>query len=476
MNKISTYHIGILGDMDATETATKIKKGKISSQEAVTCAIERAKASDGVINAIVNHDYTKAIETSRQPHSGIFAGVPTFIKDLNDVQGLPTLKGSSAFKVKPAKKNDKIVDQILSITGSVILGKSSTSEFGLLPCGETLQHGETRNPWNTDHSTGGSSAGACALVAAGVVPFAHASDGGGSIRVPASCCGLVGLKPSRGRNIISMTQLVPLDITQDGIVSRTVRDTAAYMAGLEQYHKNPDLLPIGQVLHAGKKRLRIAMFTKSSTGVDSHSDVTDAVLQTGKLCEQLGHEVSYIGNPFEHKITRDFMIYWSFLSFAAMLNEYVTVGLSFNHFKTAKFTKQLGGFFPLLSVRAATSIRNLKNHTNDYNQLFEKYDVLLSPTLSHPAPPIGHFGTEVDTIDVIMKLNSYINFTTTQNITGAPAISLPMGLSRDGLPVGVQFAAMKGEERKLLELAFELEASKGFLTIPDLQKETVNVK
>lgn len=468
MNKISTYHIGILGDMDASETAMKIKAGEISSQEAVACAIERAKASDGVINAIVNHDYPKAIETSRQPHTGTFAGVPTFIKDLNDVQGLPTLKGSSAFKVLPAKKNDKIVDQILSITGSVILGKSSTSEFGLLPCGETLQHGETRNPWNTDHSTGGSSAGACALVAAGVVPFAHASDGGGSIRVPASCCGLVGLKPSRGRNIISMTQLVPLDITQDGIVSRTVRDTAAYMAGLEQYHKNPDLLPIGQVRHAGKKRLRIALFTKSATGVESHSDVTDTVLQTGKLCEQLGHEVSYIGNPFEHKITRDFMIYWSFLSFAAMLNEYVTVGFSFNHFKTAKFTKQLGGFFPLLSVRAATSIRNLKNHTNDYNQLFEKYDVLLSPTLSHPAPPIGHFGTEVDTIDVIMKLNSYINFTTTQNITGAPAISLPLGLSRDGLPVGVQFAAMSGQERILLELAYEMEEAKRFTCLANV--------
>ncbi len=135
MKIISTFDIGILGCMDATETAEKIKSGEITSQEAVSCAIERAKASDGIINAIVNHDYPKAIENSKLPHAGLFAGVPTFIKDLNDVQGLPTLKGSSAFKVVPAKKNDKIVDQILAITGSVILGKSSTSEFGLLPCG-----------------------------------------------------------------------------------------------------------------------------------------------------------------------------------------------------------------------------------------------------------------------------------------------------------------------------------------------------
>jgi amidase len=278
----------------------------------------------------------------------------------------------------------------------------------------------------------------------------------------------VGLKPSRGRNIISASQIVPIDIAQDGIVSRTVRDTAGYIHGLEVYHKNEKLLPIGLVNQPGKKRLRIGLFTKSSTGVESHTDVTQTVLETGKLLEQLGHEVSYINNPFEHKITRDFMVYWSFLSFASMLSEYATKGFSFNHFKTAKFTKQLGGFFPLISVRAATSIRNLKNHTADYNKVFEKYDVLLSPTLSHPAPPIGHFGTEVDTIDIIMKLNSYVNFTTTQNITGAPAISLPLGLSRDGLPIGVQLAAMLGEERILLELAFELEVAKQFTNLANL--------
>lgn len=461
MQKISTYDIGVLGKMDATEVAKKIQSKEFTSHEAVTCAIERAKASEE-INAIVNHSYFNALEESKEIHTGIFSGVPTFIKDLNDVKGLPTLKGSSAFKVVSAKKNDKIVDQILSITGSVILGKSSTSEFGLLPCGETLQHGETRNPWNTDHSTGGSSAGSSALVAAGVVPFAHASDGGGSIRIPAACCGLVGLKPSRGRNIMSASQIVPIDIAQDGIVSRTVRDTANYIHGLELYHKNEKLLPIGLVNQPGKKRLHIGLFTKSSTGVDSNNDVTNTVMETGKLLEQFGHEVSYINNPFEHKITRDFMVYWSFLSFASMLSEYATNGFSFNHFKTAKFTKQLGGFFPLLSVRAVSSIRNLKNHTNDYNKLFEKYDVLLSPTLSHPAPLIGHFGTEVDAIDIIMKLNSYVNFTTTQNITGAPAISLPLGLSKDGLPIGVQFAAMLGQEKILLELAFEIEEAKQF--------------
>lgn len=462
MKKVSTFGIGMLGDWDATEISKKIQDADISATEAVACAIERAQYADKFINAIVTDDFERAVTHSKKKATGAFAGVPTFIKDLNDYQGLPTLKGSKGIHAKPAAKHDKVVEQILAVTGSIVLGKSSTSEFGLLPCGETLQHGETRNPWNTDHSTGGSSAGAAALVAAGVVPFAHASDGGGSIRIPASCCGLVGLKPSRGRNITSITKIAPIDIAEDGIVSRTVRDTANYYAQLEQYYANPNLPNIGHVKNPGKKRLKIGLFTKSSLGVDSHGDVTDTVLASGKLCEQLGHHVEYIQNPFEHSVTRDVLVYWSFLSFASMLTEYASHGWHFNHFKTAKFTKQLGGFFPLISLKAISSFKNLKEHRHLYAELLNKYDVLLSPTLSHPAPLIGHFGVDIDALEIVVKLNSYVNFTTTQNVTGAPAISLPLGLSRDELPIGVQFAGKVGDERTLLELAFEIEQAQPF--------------
>jgi amidase len=473
MNKtISTYHIGMLEDMDATEVANKIKNGECTAAEAVQCATDRAMASQDALNAVVFNNYKGAMESSYN-HEGIFAGVPTFIKDLNDVKGLPTLKGSAAFNTKPARKNDKIVDQILSVTGAIVLGKSSTSEFGLLPCGETLQHGETKNPWNTGYSTGGSSAGAAALVAAGVVPFAHASDGGGSIRIPASCCGLVGLKPSRGRNITSRTAIAPVNIAEDGIVTRTVRDTANYYAELEKYYKHPSLPSIGQVTHAGKKRLHIGLFTKSSAGMEAHGDVHAVGMHTGRLMESAGHHVSYIDNPFKHSVTRDFLVYWSFLSFASMISEFSSNGFAYRHSKAAKFTKQIGAVFPLLSIQAIKSIRNLKAHTADYDKLFETYDILVSPVLSHPAPPIGHFGAEVDTLEIIMKLNSYVNFTTTQNITGAPAISLPMGLSKDGLPIGVQFAAKTGEEKKLLQLAFEMEDVKRFITLAELERSAV---
>ncbi|HNF49183.1 MAG TPA: amidase [Chitinophagales bacterium] len=462
MKQINTFDIGILQDWDAIETAKKIKDKSIHAEEAVSCAVERAERADVFLNAIVNANYKKALEEAKVNHKGIFAGVPTFIKDLNDVEGFPTLKGSAAFKNKPAKKNDKIVNQILDITGAVILGKTSTSEFGLLPCGETLQHGETRNPWNIAYSTGGSSAGAAALVASGVVPFAHASDGGGSIRIPASCCGLIGLKPTRGRNCTSTTEKAPVDVAQDGILARSVRDVALYYSKLTAYSQNKKLPEIGLVTHPGKKRLKIGMFTQSSLGITAQADVENTVEATGKLLEDMGHQVSYISNPFEHKVTRDFLMYWSFLSFASMITEYAANGLDYRHSKTAKFTKQLAAAFPFLSIASFSSIRNLQKHIQDYNTILEDFDVLLSPTLSHPAPPIGHFGTEVDALEIVMKLNAYVNFTTTQNITGAPAISLPMGISSDGLPIGVQLATGVGDEHTLLELAYELEETNSF--------------
>ncbi|HND45072.1 MAG TPA: amidase family protein, partial [Chitinophagales bacterium] len=187
MKTIHTYDIGILEDFDATETALKINKKEISREEAVACAIDRAMFANPSINAIVTPDFERALTNANKKYSnnGVFAGVPTFIKDLNDYAGLPTLMGSCGTPSIPKQKNDPVVEQILKVTDSIVLGKSSSSEYGLLPCGETLQQGNTLNPWNLGHSTGGSSAGSAALVAAGVVPFAHANDGGGSIRIPA---------------------------------------------------------------------------------------------------------------------------------------------------------------------------------------------------------------------------------------------------------------------------------------------------
>jgi amidase len=461
---VSAYETGILGKMDATEVAERIQKGDFSAEEAARCAAERAVATQEALNAVVAEQYEVAISTASALKAGFFAGVPTFIKDLNDLKGLPTLKGCAGIKPAPAKKDDQITKQFRN-AGFNLLGKSATSEYGFLPCGENLQSGITRNPWNTGHSTGGSSAGAGALVAAGVVPIAHASDGGGSIRIPAACCGLIGLKPSRGRNSFSPTaKVVPIDIVEDGVVSRTVRDTANYYAELEKYFSNKHLPPIGQVTGPGKKRLRIGLFVQSPAGIESQADIRDAVLKAGELCESLGHQVELIPNPIKSQTIMDFMLYWSFLSFASMIQEYATLGLKYDYSKASSFTQHLSLAFPVLSFRAPAAFKRLKQFEKDYDMLFSKYDILLSPTLSHPAPPIGHFGPHVDSIEVITKLNSYVNFTPIQNITGTPAISLPMGLSKENLPLGVQAAARSGDERTLLELAFELEAADGLLS------------
>jgi amidase len=195
------------------------------------------------LNAIITKTYDLARRNSKIHSDGFFSGIPTFIKDNEDVMGVPTSHGSVAVQKNEAKNNSKLVQQI-SALGFVSLGKSALCEFGLTATTESLLNGSTRNPWNTDHSTGGSSGGAAALVASGVVPIAHANDGGGSIRIPAACCGLVGLKPSRDRLMREdALGALPVNIVCQGIVSRTVRDTARFYFEAEKIYKIKNFHP-----------------------------------------------------------------------------------------------------------------------------------------------------------------------------------------------------------------------------------------
>jgi amidase len=459
---INAFDIGILGKMDATEIATQIRKKNISAREVTECVIDRVQKINPSINAIVSERYDLALEESDQKTNGCFAGVPTFIKDLLDVKGLPTLHGSKSIANKPVVKNEKNTEQILS-TGCLILGKSATSEFGLLPATETLLHGATLNPLNLNYSTGGSSGGAAALVASGVVPFAHAADGGGSIRIPSSCCGLVGLKPSKGRDIESPAHMLPIDIVCQGVLTRTVRDTANYFAEVEKYHSNRKLPVIGQVINPIKERLKIAMFSVTPSGIESHPDVVNAVLSAGELCENLGHSVELIPCPFTQAIKIDFLAYWSFITYVLRRFGKLTYGLGFKKHKLEIFTTQMAKVYPKMLFNTPGIIKRLKRFSFYYESIFEKYDVILNPVLSHSPPEIGYFSPENDFFSTIEKLSRYVNFTPFQNLTGAPSISLPMGKCSKGLPIGMQFSALIGEERKLLELAFEIEQSGGFV-------------
>lgn len=452
--------MGILGDLDATAIAELIRKGDISPAEALECTRQRVEHVNPQLNAIVDSDFGM---NGKPLGDGVFAGVPTFIKDLVKVKGFVNRQGSVGVPDRKMRSSEKLVHQIAS-TGCVIVGKSTTSEFGLLPSAETLLHGITRNPVHTEYSTGGSSGGAAALVAAGVVPFAHAMDGGGSIRIPASCCGLVGLKPSRGRHVGSPSLGLPVDIVTNGIVSRTVRDTANYFHGIEQFRPNRKLKPIGHVTGPSDRRLRIGMFTQNPAGIEAHTDVSKAVLDAGKRCEELGHTVEYIPNPYSDRILFDFLVYYSFLAWLLVGFGRVAVHPRFNSRKVEPFTSGLASFFNKSMLHAPTSFNYLSRKlSKEYDALFGKYDVLLSPTILEPVPKLGYFGGDQPFISLVMRLNNYVNFTILQNATGAPAISLPMGKCANGLPVGPQFAARLGDDSTLLELAFELEQAGAFV-------------
>lgn len=459
---IHAFDLGVLGTMDATAVAAAIQAKELTPKEVITCAVQRAQKVEPVLNAIASNCFDAVLEQDTFPNQGCFAGVPTFIKDLINVKGLPTQHGSLSMPNKIYQKHEKITKQVLS-SGCVVLGKSTTSEFGLLPAVETLLQGATLNPINTNYSTGGSSGGAAALVAAGVVPFAHAADGGGSIRIPASCCGLVGLKPSRGRDIDSPTKVLPVDIVCQGILARSVRDVANYFAEVEQFAPHDRLEPIGLVTDPIKKRLKIGLFTETPSGMDSREDVCRAVLGVGKTCEGLGHEVELIGSPFKQEVKIDFLGYWSFVTYMLRRFGKVTYGMGFKKSKLENFTTQMAKVYPKLMFQTPTFVGRLKQFCAYYDSLFQKYDVLLSPVLSHSVPKIGYFSPESNFFSIIEKMSQYVNFTTIQNITGAPAIALPMGQCVNGLPIGMQFAANVGEERKLLELAFELEQNGSFV-------------
>ncbi len=303
-----------LAELDGVETASRIKAGELSASEAVEAAIDRAERVEGRINAIVTKTYRRAREAAAQHNAGAgpFAGVPTFIKDLYDVTGVPTHFGSRAFPIYKGKEQTPVVDAFLGM-GVISLGKSSTPEFGLSATTEPLNSGKTRNPWNTDHSAGGSSGGAAALVASGVVPIAHASDGGGSIRIPASCCGNVGLKVSRGRNPMGRNDeaVGPISLSVHGVQTRTVRDTAAVAAAIALPARESGLHPLPLVTAPGQERRRIAVMTRGLAGAEPAPAVLQATREVAALCSDLGHYVEEAALPVDEGLSRDFTLYWA---------------------------------------------------------------------------------------------------------------------------------------------------------------------
>jgi amidase len=456
------------GKYDGLGLAELVAQKKITPLEIIDEAIARAEKLNPSLNAIVFKDFDRARDAAKaNAPAGPFRGVPTLLKDMRaGATGMPTRSGSRMTPAIPADHDSTLVGRYRA-NGIIPLGKTNVPEFGIVPVTESLLYGPARNPWNLDHTPGGSSGGSAASVAAGIVPLAHATDGGGSIRIPASNCGLVGLKVSRGR----ITQGPDASdstsgLSVDNCVTRSVRDTAAMLDlacppdyGDPYFALPPAVSYLDAIKHKPNK-LKIAVARTAFSGAPYHSDVNTAVGEAAKLCTQLGHDVvDAMPQINSEELTMAFMTLWASnaaygIEFLARMTgatvsletiEGLTMGL-YESGKNLTAVHQIWAQQVLFRVARAAA------------KFHETYDVWLTPTLSRPPLKIGVVDVnETNTEEAFAPILDYVPFTAMQNGTGQPAINLPLHWNTAGLPIGVQFVARSGDETTLLQLAAQLE-------------------
>ncbi len=461
--RVSAFGADGLGAYDAFALAELVAAGTVSPDELSRAALARLAAVDADLNAVV----VLAAPPRHADDGGALHGVPTFVKDNTDLRGMPTNHGCAAYVAKPARSDGAYARQFLS-TGLTVLGKSRMPEFGFNASTEFMTDPPTRNPWHTDYSVGASSGGAAALVASGVVPIAHANDGGGSIRIPAAVTGLVGLKPSRHRHLDGeQARHLPINMISEGVLTRTVRDTAAFLAAAEDHWRNPALPPIGLVCGPAERRLRIGLVLESVNDVTIDAQTRAAVERTAAVLEKAGHVVEPIELPFTEQFAADFVQYWGLLAALASGTGRVLLDRHFDADRLDGLTKGLRAFHRRNLHRTPGALYRLRGAAKAYARMFERHELVLSPVLAHVTPKLGHLSPTVPFDELIHRLAHYDSFAPLNNITGTPAISLPAGLADEGVPLGIQLSAAYGDERTLIETAFLLEQEQPFPRIQD---------
>ena len=459
--------------MTVTELAAAIREGQLSPIEITDHYLDRIDRLGEQVGAFytVTHDRAreeaeaaeKAVaKAGRDEHSALppLTGVPIPIKDLNMVAGVRMTLGSTVFQDMVADQDDYVVAALRS-AGIVITGKTATPEFGL-PCyTETRIGPPARTPWDLNRSAGGSSGGAAAAVAAGLAPAAQGSDGGGSIRIPASVCGLFGIKPTRGR--ISGGPLIPdlAGLSIDGPIARTVADAALLLDAMtgnrhgDMYTLPP--LPDGETFlgHAGREpgRLRIGRSLQNAVeGADVHPDCVAAYEDASALLASLGHDVEDIDMPFGPDAVPMFETLWYAMATLAPIAPEQEDQL-------LPITRYLRGRG--LEVRAPELLfaqGYLQAITRNALQALSGYDAVLTPTLARPPVPVGYFD-EVEPAENFERQKRFTPYTALYNVSGQPAVSLPLHWNADGLPIGVMLAGRMGEEATLISLSAQVEAA-----------------
>ena len=461
--------------LDATDQAQLVRDGKVSARELTEAAIERIAATNPSLNAVnyqwFDHGRELADAIDRDSAATAFAGVPFLLKDLHTFYaGFPISNGNKAMKAENCTPifSTTLVERF-SAQRLVFLGRTLSPEWGSVPVTEPEAWGISRNPWNLDHTCGGSSGGSAAAVAAGMVPIAHASDGGGSIRVPASCCGLVGLKVSQGRITVGPTRL-ETNLGVELCVSRSVRDTAAMLDAVQGPGVGDLVIapaparPYVQELDAPTGRLRIGFATTKFTGEPIHPDCVEAVTRTAALLESLGHHVEpafpvALNDP---RAAARFSALWatnmaaSRDGLAGLLGRPVTIDdVELMNWSMAEYATRLSALDYANAINAAGAFRR-----NVARWWTEGWDLLLTPTLSGPPLPVGTSrNNPADPGETGRIAVDWIPFTSQFNTTGQPAISLPMHWNEAGLPIGVQLVAGYAREDVLIRVASQLESA-----------------
>jgi amidase len=475
--------------LDGLGLAELVRTGQVTAAELLTAALNRTDQVNPSINAVVRRLDTRARLRAAQPLPGPFAGVPFLLKELGqEFAGVPASGGCRALAELPAEQNATVVDRWLA-AGLVVFGRTNVPEFGAKAITESELFGPARNPWALDRTPGGSSGGSAAAVAAGIVPVAGASDGGGSIRIPAACCGLFGLKASRG--LIPAGPLVSESLhglATDGVISRSVRDSAAMLdvlAGPEPTGAVSVAVPAGRYLdQVGQPpgRLRIALQTSSALMPQPHPSAVRAVQEAAELLTELGHQVEPVGRFYDDAaLARHFLAIW-FVSAAWQVDQIGRqTGCGPEGFELD--TLMMAALGRATSATAhADALAARHGYIGALAGLHQRYDLLLTPTLATPPVRVGELATPpalaaaargllrtrttrvlprlgaVD--DVVARNLSWVPFTQLANLTGRPAMSVPLHWTTDGLPLGVQFVAPLAGEGLLLRLAGQLEQAR----------------
>ena len=458
------------GFADATATAAAVRNGQVSAREVVEDAIARIEKHDAVLNTVVAERFEASLaEVDAGLPAGPLAGVPMLVKDLGmQVAGLPLTRGSRLWADDVATVDSELVRRYRR-AGLVVLGMSNSPELGKSASTEPLLHGPTRNPWATTHSSGGSSGGSAAAVAAGLVPVAHGNDGGGSIRIPASMCGLFGLKPSRGRvTTYPAPTTLASPLSSNHVLSRSVRDSALLLdltsgplPGDALAAPTPSRSFTEQAAHVPLP-LRIGLVTARADGGPVAPEMVEAVRRTAALCEDLGHHVQEVELAYDAALVMG--------GFAALMggslladvdHRLAALGRELRDDDLEPFTRLMYDHYreTLTAVQLYDAYAAVQQAGWQLGAMFGEVDLLLTPTLPLPVPELGVLDTTRPEV-MWERAGDYSAFTAAINATGMPAMSVPCGLDSAGLPMGAHFIGDLGTEGVLLSLATQLEQAR----------------